>query len=398
MAQDKNRTDEGQRGRSADAQAGPQTAPVTRRAALGLAAGLAAAGSVSPAQSSNAADVSDAALAKPMLTPRAPDASRLISRIGFGSCLHQDRPAPALEAALGAEPDLFLFLGDNVYGDRRDDPADLSKMRKAYETLAARDDMQRLCAAVPVMATWDDHDYGENDGGADYPSKEEAQSLFLDFWNAPKDDARRSRPGVYSSAVLGPEGRRVQVILLDTRTFRTPLQRNPEGSVKRYKPNDDPKASLLGEDQWVWLEAQLRQPADLRLLASSIQILADGHGWERWGNFPKERDRLYTLIGETGAKGLIALSGDRHLSALYERDDVIDQRFHEATSSSLNLDFLKGRRIEEPGPHRISGVFTPANSGFVSIDWADGAVRTGVRDEAGTAVYERTLSFGSLGL
>ncbi|MGF1454149.1 MAG: alkaline phosphatase D family protein [Alphaproteobacteria bacterium] len=370
-------------------------AALTRRAALGLAAGVAALGEGPMVRASvRSADPS----AEPAALPRAPQPQTLVSRIGFGSCLHQDRPAPALEAAASSGPDLFLFLGDNVYGDRRDDPADLSKMRNAYATLADRNDMQRLCGAVPVMATWDDHDYGQNDGGADYPSKAEAQALFLDFWNAAPDDPRRGRPGVYSSAVLGPEGRRVQIILLDTRTFRSALQRNPEGADRRYRPTDAPGATLLGEAQWAWLETELRRPAELRVLASSIQILADGHGWERWGNFPLERQRLYTLIEETGARGLIALSGDRHLAALYEREDVIGQRLLEVTSSSLNLDFLKDRRIEEPGPHRVSGLFTAANSGFVSIDWSAGAVRAGIRDGAGTAVYERGIDFDALGL
>jgi hypothetical protein len=64
-------------------------------------------------------------------------------------------------------------------------------------------------------------------------------------------------------------------ILLDTRFFRSPLKRGlPTLTCPRvrYLPNDDPEAALLGEEQWTWLEQQLKQPAQLRVLASSIQV------------------------------------------------------------------------------------------------------------------------------
>ncbi len=377
---------------TAERAAATATAGVTRRTAVGGVAALAGfAATALPAQAQGAGPAA-------AVKPRAPDTGARLSRIAFGSCLHQDRPAPTLEAALAFEPDLFLFLGDNVYGDDRANTADLTKMRQAYETLGARDDVRALFEAVPILATWDDHDYGENDGGADYPSKEDAQALFLDFWAAETNDPRRSRPGVYSARVLGPDGERVQIILPDTRSFRTALTRNPDGSAKRYAPSTGPGASLLGEAQWRWLEEELKKPAEIRIVASSIQILADGHGWERWGNFPADRDRLYRTLEASGATGVVFLSGDRHLAAMYERGDVLAHPVLEVTSSSLNLDFLKGRRVEEAGPHRMTGLFTPANWGTVEIDWQARRLSTAVRDAAGTAVFEHAVLFSRMGL
>ena len=75
------------------------------------------------------------------------------------------------------------------------------------------------------MAVWDDHDYGENDAGLEYPQKAESQQIFLDFLNEPGDSVRRKSPGIYDSIILGPDGKRVQFILLDTRYFRTSLKR-----------------------------------------------------------------------------------------------------------------------------------------------------------------------------
>jgi alkaline phosphatase D len=110
----------------------------------------------------------------------------------------------------------------------------------------------------------------------------------------------------------------VQVILLDTRFFRSPLkptdQRNAPGR-ERYLPDEDPTKTMLGEAQWAWLADRLREPAEVRLIVSSVQVLAEGHGWERWGNFPRERQRLYDLIRDTGARGVVYLSGDATLVA-----------------------------------------------------------------------------------
>src|SRR5207247_2149539 len=141
-----------------------------------------------------------------------------------------------------------------------------------------------------------------------------------DFWSLPADDPRRSRPGVYHAAIYGPPGKRLQVILLDTRYFRSPLKvtDQPDAPGKeRYVPDDDPGKTMLGETQWGWLAQRLREPAELRLIVSSTQLVAEGHGWERWGNFPRERQRFYDLIRDTRANGVMVLSGDRHIGAIY---------------------------------------------------------------------------------
>ncbi|MFX9912103.1 hypothetical protein ABTP43_20035, partial [Acinetobacter baumannii] len=84
-----------------------------------------------------------------------------------------------------------------------------------------------LRAQVPVVATWDDHDYGEDDAGGEYPMKEQSRRIFLDFWGEPVDSLRRERDGVYTSYTFGPEGRRVQLILLDLRYNRAPIATSP---------------------------------------------------------------------------------------------------------------------------------------------------------------------------
>ena len=224
---------------------------------------------------------------------------------------------------------------------------------------------------MPILATWDDHDLGVDDGGSDYPKKVESQKVFLDFFGDPEDSPRRKRPGVYDARVFGPEGKRVQVIMLDTRYFRssplkkkTPVTRG-EGP---YEPNPDPTTTMLGEDQWRWLEEQLRTPAEVRLIASSIQVVAEDHGWEKWMNLPHERERLYRLIRETGAEGVVFLSGDRHLAELSMMDGGAGYPFYDVTSSGLNQ-AAKSWRPQEVNRHRVATMNWGDNFGLITIDW-----------------------------
>lgn len=303
------------------------------------------------------------------------------------------------------QPDLTLFIGDNVYGDvDSEDPA-LPELKAAYMRLAQSAPFARVRAAAPMLTVWDDHDFGMNDGDGDYQYKESAEALFEYVWAVPEGDPRRERPGVYGAWTFGDApGRRLQVIILDTRFFRSPLRPTDERGARgreRYVPDPDPAKTMLGDAQWAWLEAELKKPADLRLLVSSVQVVADGHGWEAWKMLPAERERLYALINDSGAQGVVLLSGDRHSAGLYRKDGVNGYPLFEATSSSVNLPASRwrmqsGETYVEPGPNRIAGMFYEANYGVVDVDWETGTVAIAIRDETGAAALETAIDLSSL--
>ena len=122
---------------------------------------------------------------------------------------------------------------------------------------------------MPLLATWDDHDFGMNDAGADFSQRSASQEEFLRFWGIPTSSPRWNRPGVYDSKLIGPKGQQVQVILLDTRYFRSPLRKGAQRRIAGpYVPDVDTTKTMLGEVQWAWLEEQLRVPAELRLMVT----------------------------------------------------------------------------------------------------------------------------------
>ena len=317
-----------------------------------------------------------------------------LTRIAFGSCADQNHQQPIWGRIFAYDPELFIFAGDNVYGDDRS--GTLSELRGAYARAAKIPAVRRLRATRPVLAIWDDHDFGLNDAGHDFPNKRASEELFLTHWGVAEDDPRRRRDGVYHQVTFGPEGRRVQIILLDTRFFRSPLKATDKRGAagkEQYMPDSDSSKTMLGEAQWAWLREQLLKPADLRLIVSSIQVLAQGHGYERWGNLPRERQKLFELVKETEANGVIFLSGDRHLGALYRQTDGVPYDLYEMTSSGINRSY---RSADEPGPLRLGDVYRYENFGSIDIDWSTNTVTLAVRDMHGRDVRRVSISISSL--
>ncbi len=310
------------------------------------------------------------------------DISKPLTRIALGSCLSENENQRIFTHIVSEKPDLFLFLGDNVYGDAKDDDPRFSepnmpKMMESYTKLSRSWPFAQLRNTTPMMITWDDHDYGLNDGGKDFVYKARAQELFTQAWDLPWEDMRRHREGVFTSKIIGPEGQRVQVIMLDTRTFRTDLTKTDDYGApgkERYIPSTDESGTMLGEEQWLWLESELNKPVDLRIIASSVQVLADGHGWEAWRTMPHEQERLFNMLAAKTTGNTILVSGDRHLGAIYQRDNVAPFPVVEMTSSSLNLPASKwreerGETSDEAGPYRISEIQYESNYGLIDIDW-----------------------------
>ena len=317
-----------------------------------------------------------------------------LTRIALASCIDQTEPQPIWRQVLAAQPQLMVFAGDNVYASEQ--PWSRARLDQAYAQLAANEDFARLRRAVPAVAIWDDHDYGLNDGGEEFEHKQSSKDAFLDFWQTPRDSDRHRRAGLYDTQVFGPPGQRVQVVLLDARWFRSALKPTPmrqAPGMERFVPDPDPAKTMLGDAQWAWLEAQLRQPADVRLLVSGVQVLAEGHGYERWGNLPLERQRLFDTVARTRAAGVVFVSGDRHIGGLYRETTGTPYPLHEITSSGITH---TARNNRERGPNRLGDVVTELHFGLVDIDWAARRVVLGLRGASGQALREHAFALADL--
>lgn len=311
--------------------------------------------------------------------------------IGFGSCIDQDLPQPIWSAIEAKNVDAFMFLGDNVYGDHPS--GKLDKLRKSYISQSTK--LPKWLNKKKVVSIWDDHDYGINDGGGDFKNKRESQKLFLDFWQIPENDPRHKRDGLYFNELIEIDGFKINLIVLDTRFFRSKLSSNKSP----YIPTDNIDTTILGDEQWTWFKQVLNHDSDLILVLSSIQILATEHVFEKWDLFPHERLKMMKLLDSIETKSLI-ISGDRHKGGLYKKGSLI-----ELTSSSLNkpttaarisrnlpivADSIKKQLLEDDKLLQ-NKIYNYENFGLIKINTKTQKIEISLNDINGNEVFADSL-------
>ncbi|WP_374033453.1 alkaline phosphatase D family protein [Bdellovibrio bacteriovorus] len=306
------------------------------------------------------------------LPSRGIDYSAKVERVAFGSCANQDEPQPIWKSISATNPDLFLFTGDNIYGSWTGQ----QPIAEQYRKLDLVPEYRAVRENVPFMATWDDHDFGQRDGGHDWTGKDAARRDFMNYWTYTRNSMPLEQGGVYHSKIIGPKKQMVQVIMLDTRYYRSPLKERSgfEGKAMNYIPQDE--GTILGENQWQWLEAQLKRPAQVRFIVSSIQLIANDPQFEKWGNFPKERQRFFELIKSTRAKNVIVISGDRHIASIAKTDLKGYGPLYDVTASSLN----RPNKYPDADSHYVGATYNQENFGLAEIDWKKKTVSLQIRD------------------
>ncbi len=286
--------------------------------------------------------------------------------IAFGSGNKQEEINPFWNQILKQSPNVWIWGGDNIYCDTED----MTTLANCYAKQKHNKSYQNFKANIDVIGVWDDHDYGVNDGGAEYPQKQVSQSLFLDFMDVPSNDVRRMQKGTYYIKDYNIGNNKIKIILLDTRYFRSALIEDTD-TRKRYKPNMDNNGTILGDEQWKWLNTTLNESkADYNIIVSSIQFLSNQHGFEAWGNFPNEVLKMENMIVSSGANRVVILSGDRHISEVSSKDiGKGNYQLLDFTSSGLTHAYT--RFTSEYNPFRVSKVIHQKSYGLVKFDFSN---------------------------
>jgi len=295
--------------------------------------------------------------------------------IAFGSCNNQVLENKLWEAIELNNPSVWIWGGDIIYSDTED----MFFMEQNYLNQKNNFEYANFSKNVDVLATWDDHDYGLNDGGTEYLYKEKAQQLFLDFLDIPENDERRLQKGIYHSKDYKIGGHSIKVLILDTRYFRTALTIDSL-SNKRYKPNKLGEGTMLGETQWNWLEKELKNSnASFNIIVSSIQFLSNEHGFESWGNMPHEIEKLEAMLKNTKVKNTILLSGDRHISEISKKNiDGLSYPLIDFTSSGMTHSYTSYKN--EPNRFRVVDVVSEKSFGVLHFDFESEIVKMEIRD------------------
>lgn len=309
------------------------------------------------------------------------------SRILFGSCNSQQLKQPLWPAVLHRNAAAFVWAGDAIYGDGKDSvggiiPATPVKLAADYQDLLTDNPgyqglMQASHKGTTILGTWDDHDFGVDNGDRTYPHKRESAQLFVDFLERSNphydtkqqfrlmreranagdgvygvmafDFARRAggREGVGdevsqvrlsdeeagidpSVPVVSPlSDKSVAIFLIDVRSHKTPWNHSEEAT--------DYKGDFLGEKQWQWLEASLgRSTAAVNIVVTGLQVHVDrfftGAVAEEWSRFPMAQHRLYQAMLQPNVQSPLIVTGDVHMGEFWRRDC---RRLSEASVPSL---------------------------------------------------------------
>lgn len=309
-------------------------------------------------------------------------------KIAIGSCNNQAIPNILFKEIVKNNPDQFIWLGDAIYSDTNSPEI----LQKNFNDFKKDTNYLKLTNKISVTGIWDDHDYGLNDGGKEHLIKDQAQQIYLDFLNVSKEDVRRKRKGVYHSKTIEKNGNTVKLILLDTRYFRSELDKDLSGK-KRYAPTKDTTKTMLGEVQWNWLENELKNNnANFTVLASSIQLLSYKHGYESWGNMPHEVEKLKKLLVKTNSKNVIFLSGDRHISEISRTN--IGKNLHpliDFTSSGMTHAYYSFSG--EENEFRVSKVVNEISFGLMTFDFEKNQVLLEMKGKDNVSLEKFTQNY-----
>lgn len=295
-------------------------------------------------------------------------------RVAFGSCprFGEDRVQPIWPRVSELEPNLFLWIGDNIYGDS----VNPHVLQEEYRRQRDVDGLQPILRSVSHLAVWDDHDFGMNNQDRRNPIKEEALAIFKQYWANPSYGLPDT-PGVFFRYSYG----QVDFFMLDDRYYRDP-DVAPQG----------PDKTMLGARQLEWLQEELGSSTAV------FKILVSGGGWSQakgdtgdsWAAFVDERNKIFDFIRDNEISGVVLLSGDSHVGELnvIPWSDEGGYDFYDLVSSPLAQDtpdsWLERR------PSRIRPVYFQGSSvGVVDFLFEPTPrVQYRVFDLAGRSVWE----------
>lgn len=290
-------------------------------------------------------------------------------RVAVGSC-SKDDDQPIFATILDAEPDLFVFGGDNHYANTDKLPA----LRAAYRWALERPERAEMVANVPILATWDDHDFVGNNTDGTAEGRDVAARAFAEYWGHALHGLQGT-PGIFSRTTWGD----VDLFLVDDRY---------------YRGIDD---SMLGEAQLAWLmEGLASSTATFKLVVSGSQWTSEGSD-DSWASFPEEREALFDFLDERGVTGVVLISGDKHRSEFRWLPRRNAYALPEITSSNLANE-ERSRRCPTSSDEVLACYGEGQNVVLLDVDTTarDPSLTATMVDEEGTTLEEWTIRASEL--
>jgi alkaline phosphatase D len=268
----------------------------------------------------------------------------------LGSCLYindsaYDRPGKPyggsyqiLNSMTKTPADFMLWLGDNTYL-READYSSKSAIFRRYQHTRALPELQPFLAKMNHYATWDDHDYGDNDANKSYELKQATLGAFTSYWG--NKTFGENGEGVFGNFRFSD----AEFFLLDDRWFRDESELNEQKIGK----------TQLGALQLSWLKDKLKHSkASFKFVVVGGQFINENTDKESFNLYQKERQEIIQFIVDQKISGIVFLSGDRHHTELLKNEktaSTLGYPLFDLTCSSITAgpsNILSGSEAQNP--------------------------------------------------
>lgn len=262
------------------------------------------------------------------------------------------------------QTDLILFTGDIVYANAKwrsvtgqAEPPQTALER--YIETWQKVDLYALDPLIPVVATWDDHDYGMNNGNATHPHRQVMWQMFRLFYPVPppaKSLALFSQgPGIsFRWHVFGRD-----LYLMDNRSFHVPGR------------------TQWGEAQEAWFKQDYLSRPFPCWMANGTSFFAYSSVIESvQKNGPQSLSVLRETLQEK-PKACVLMSGDVHASYSQKiAADFFGFEVHELVSSAVHSSSAGPLHRRSPAQGQV---FYEGGSNFLALS-AGPAPLSGVKE------------------
>ena len=285
-------------------------------------------------------------------------------RFAFASCQKYEQGYyTAYQHMVEEELDLVIHLGDYIYESgpqeglvrlhNSEEVKTLEAYRNRYALYKLDPNLQAAHAAFPWAAVPDDHEVHN-----DYANDKEVRlrvspEAFLKRRAAAYQAYYEHLPFRRFSKPRGPNmqlyrrldfGDLASVQLLDTRQYRSD-QPCGKGWVERCREALDPRATMLGQAQELWLNDQFsRHTSRWTVLAQQVPVMQRKrikggeivYNVDKWDGYVAARQRLFDAVQRYKPSGLIVLSGDIHANVAA----TLKADFQSPVSATLGAEFV----------------------------------------------------------
>jgi alkaline phosphatase D len=283
---------------------------------------------------------------------KALDLSKQNAKIAVASCMDDSfikRQKPMWQSLVGKNPDYIFLIGDNSYSDKhffQKGPAKPQTLWSRNIETRMNIELFKINPLVPILATWDDHDYGANNGGKDYKYKKESKEIFKHFFSQPDvKGVSENGPGVS----LNFKAFGQNFVFIDNRYFRVTDAKKPF------------EQTHWGLQQEKWVLSKLDSAKELTWLIQGDQFFGAYHTFESYeGLSPYSFKSLLAKIDKKSSP-VFFVSGDRHLTEIMKitKPDLSYDTF-ELTSSGIHAFVFPDAWAKNKNPRQLvgaSGVF-----------------------------------------